>query len=58
VADRILTSAIGEVGRGRQLGEHGKVGNSIEVHLGGEDNRSRALDGGGGSAEGLADARP
>jgi hypothetical protein len=41
-----------------RLGQHGKVGNSIEVHQGGDAHRSGALDGGGGSAEGLTGARP
>jgi hypothetical protein len=40
VASRILASAISEVGQGWQLGQHGKVGNSIEVHRGGEAHRS------------------
>jgi hypothetical protein len=35
VADRILASAIGEVGRERRLGQHGSVGNSIEASRGG-----------------------
>jgi hypothetical protein len=58
VANRILASAAGEVGWGQRLGKHGKVGNSIEVHRGGEAHRSEALDGGGGSVEGLTGARP
>jgi hypothetical protein len=40
------------------LGQHSKVGNSIEVHRGGEAHRSGDLDGGGGTTEGLTGARP
>jgi hypothetical protein len=58
VAGRIPTFVAGEVGQGWRLGQHGKEGNSIEVHRGGEAHRSRALGGGGGSVEGLAGARP
>jgi hypothetical protein len=39
VAGRILASATGEVGRGRQLGKHGEVGGLFEAHRGGEAHR-------------------
>jgi hypothetical protein len=35
VVDRVLASAIGEVGRERRLGQHDNVGNSIEASQGG-----------------------
>jgi hypothetical protein len=35
VAGRIPTSAVGEVGRGQRLGQHGEVGHSIEAPRGG-----------------------
>jgi hypothetical protein len=57
VADRIPTTATGEVGRGQRLGQHDKVGDLFEVHRGGEAHRSRALDSGGGSADRLVGAR-
>jgi hypothetical protein len=58
VASRIPVSAANEVGRGRRLGQHGEVGNSIEAHWGGEAHRRGALGSGGGSTEGLANALP
>jgi hypothetical protein len=32
VAGRIPVPAVGEVGQGRQLGQHGEVGNLFEAH--------------------------
>jgi hypothetical protein len=58
VAGRISVTAIDEVGWERRLGQHGEVGDPLEAHRGGKAHRSRALDGGGGSAERLIGARP
>jgi hypothetical protein len=58
VVDRTPASTTCKVGRGRRLEQHGKVGNSIEAHWGGEAHRRGVLDSGGGSAEGLIGARP
>jgi hypothetical protein len=46
VAGWISASAAGEVGRGRQLGQHGEVGNLIKAHQGGEAHQRGALGGG------------
>jgi hypothetical protein len=56
VAGQIPVTATGEVGRGRQLGQHDEVGDLFEVHREGEAHWSRALDGGGGSTERLVGA--
>jgi hypothetical protein len=39
MADRILASAIDEVGRGQRLGQHGEVVDSIEASRGGVAHR-------------------
>jgi hypothetical protein len=39
VAGRIPVPVVGEVGRERQLGQHGFVGNSIEASRGGVAHR-------------------
>jgi hypothetical protein len=58
VSDRIPTSVVGEVGRGRWLAQHNKVGNPIEASQGGVTHWRGALGGGDGSAEELTGARP
>jgi hypothetical protein len=57
MAGQIPVTVTGKVGRGWRLGQHGEVGDPLEAHLGGKAHRSRALDGGGGLAERLIDAR-
>jgi hypothetical protein len=58
VAGRILATTAGELGRGRQLGQHSEVGDPLEAHQGGKTHQSRPLDSGDGSTERLFCARP
>jgi hypothetical protein len=50
-------SAIGKVGRERQLGPHDNVGNPIEASQGGVAHQRGVLVGGGDSAEEFTGAR-
>jgi hypothetical protein len=58
MAGRIPAPAVGEVGQGQRLGQHGEVGDSFEAHRGGVAHRTRTLGGGGGSVQECAGARP
>jgi hypothetical protein len=58
VVGQIPVVAIGEVGQGRWLGQHGEVGDSFEAHRGGVAHRTRTLDSGGNSAKECTGAWP
>jgi hypothetical protein len=58
VVSQIPVVAIGEVGQGRWLGQHGEVGDSFEAHRGGVAHRTRTLDDGGNSVKECTGAWP